>query len=848
MLVEGKAQTVKEVWMGCSTVRRRRLQISAAMLLTLAIAAIFRLWHIGSTPPGLFGDEAINGLDALDVLAGRGRVFFPGNYGREGLYMFIVAALFKLLNVTPLAIRLSSAIAGILTTLATYWLGRELFRSEMRKGKLTAVPLLAALWLATAYWHVNFSRLGMRGVFTPLFGALTFAAFWRGVNQHQTRLPVEVGTLYERIRPSRWPHWAWFLLSGIFLGLSAHFYSVGRFYPVLLGLFLLAQAIVVWVQKPRGSGQTRGSLLGNLLGPIVGLYAVAATVFAPLGWYFLTHPGSFTQRAGVVFASGSQESPWTLVGQAIVGNVAQFFLPGHGDRTWVYNLPGRAVLEPVTAVLALLGLILCLRRWRRPPYLLLLLWWPAMLLPAFLAVDRIPAAWRVLGVMPALYFFPAIAIGELMDWLKSQSLPARLRQLLVALLLIVPLTVAAVWTARDYSVWAALPGTYTAFEGEAVDAAYWLQANPQPWPVYVSSEFYRHMSFALLYSESPRTDFFSYRDEAIRWFDGRTSLPLPPSTNEATYVLIGNAHTEEEWLDRYLPDRQLLHQSFNATGEPSLSVYRASYRDPRGIRADVSLLEGVSLTGYDIYAEAQPGYPLDVALYWHFAGPQPDIAAGYRVQLALLDDQGHRWATVEEPLDYRPQEWDTGSQAVSWYQIVLPSEAPKAIYRLAVRLTDGEDTAPQDAWAVLAPCERVESALREPLVRFGGALRLLDTGVHVEDVPGGEQAVTELILDTTAPLPRSYTLFLHVLDADDQRVGQRDTATGNGLCPTDAWSPGQPIRDIFRIPVDAAQARQPYRLALGFYDWRTGERLPAIDRDGNRLPDDQFVLEISRSR
>ncbi len=55
--------------------------------------------------------------------------------------MFLVAASFKLLGVTPLAIRLVSVVGGILTSLAVYWLGRELFHSERAKGQLAYVPL-----------------------------------------------------------------------------------------------------------------------------------------------------------------------------------------------------------------------------------------------------------------------------------------------------------------------------------------------------------------------------------------------------------------------------------------------------------------------------------------------------------------------------------------------------------------------------------------------------------------------------------------------------------------------------------------------------------------------------------
>ena len=62
------------------------------------------------------------------------------------------------------------------------------------------------------------------------------------------------------------------------------------------------------------------------------------------------------------------------------------------------------------------------------------------------------------------------------------------------------------------------------------------------------------------------------------------------------------------------------------------------------------------------------------------------------------------------------------------------------------------------------------------------------------------------------------------------------------FCPTDAWKPARSLWDVYHVPIEVEGARQPYRLALGFYDWRTGERLPAFALDGSRLLDDQFLL------
>jgi hypothetical protein len=550
------------------------------------------------------------------------------------------------------------------------------------------------------------------------------------------------------------------------------------------------------------------------------------------------------QRAQEVAAFGNYASPWARIGQAVIGNLAQFFLPGFGETRRFYNLPGRAVMEPVTAILAVVGLVICLCRWKRPPYLLLLLWWAIMLVPAFLAVDRIPTAFRAMGVMPALYFFPAIAVCTGVDWLRAHPIPLRLRRSLIAVLLIIPVTVAAVWTGRDYVTWASLPGTYEVFEGEAVEAARWLQANPQPWPVYVSADLYRHMSFLFVYSQTPGTQFATYHDPTVRWFDGRSVLPLPPMDGEATYVFIDGALPDAEWLDLYLPNRQVLFQSSVTPEKPGLLVIRAGYADRRQTVAGASLGEGVDVTGYDVFGEAQPGNPVQVALHWHFAETQPGTGAGYRVDVTLVDDQGTQWSVVQQPLEYRPQEWDTGSQAVSWYQLALPAGAPKTAYHVAVRLADRETGAALGQWAELASSYRVEKAPATMLATFAESLRVLDADAHVETVAGGSQVVAELVLDTTVPQPWSYTLFLHVLDANGQRVSQHDTATGNGLYPCDAWQPGQTIRDVYRIPIDGSGAQPPYRLALGFYDWRTGERLPATGMGRNSLPDDQLLLSI----
>src|SRR3989338_10465544 len=115
------------------------------LLLILLIAAFFRLWDLKNTPPGLYPDEAMNGNNAREALeTGEWRVFYPENNGREGLFINIQALSINFFCNKPWALRLPSAILGILTVLGTFLLTKELFNKN-------SGALLAAFLMATSF-------------------------------------------------------------------------------------------------------------------------------------------------------------------------------------------------------------------------------------------------------------------------------------------------------------------------------------------------------------------------------------------------------------------------------------------------------------------------------------------------------------------------------------------------------------------------------------------------------------------------------------------------------------------------------------------------------------------------
>lgn len=134
-------------------------RIPPLVLAATAVAAVLRIYHLGTNPPGLFCDEAIIGVLADSLLrTGRdteGRWFpilFHG-FGswRPAFSVYAAIPWIKMFGVTEFATRLSSALYGTATVPAVYVLGRRFFGKN--------VGIFAALLLATLPWHLHLSRI-----------------------------------------------------------------------------------------------------------------------------------------------------------------------------------------------------------------------------------------------------------------------------------------------------------------------------------------------------------------------------------------------------------------------------------------------------------------------------------------------------------------------------------------------------------------------------------------------------------------------------------------------------------------------------------------------------------------
>src|SRR5664279_3421550 len=153
-------------------------KVGLLLVVILVLAFILRFWGLGHTPPSPDWDEVALGYDAYSIIhTGRDEYakFLPvvlrsfDDY-KPALYAYLAIPSVFVFGLNVYAVRLPSAVFGVLAVLATFYLVRELFKRD-------SFALIAALLLAISPWHIQFSRVAFEanvGDGLNIFAALFF--------------------------------------------------------------------------------------------------------------------------------------------------------------------------------------------------------------------------------------------------------------------------------------------------------------------------------------------------------------------------------------------------------------------------------------------------------------------------------------------------------------------------------------------------------------------------------------------------------------------------------------------------------------------------------------------------
>jgi len=830
---------------GKSKIENRKSKIVwFTFTLIILIAFFFRFYRLADYPLGIFFDPAITGLDAIRLMQRGGPViFFPTNGGREAFFMYLLIPFIWLFDTTPFSMR---ALTSTISLFNVIFLFAFLYRIPIKLSGFTHstsqtitnyrfwLATLGTLALATSYWHIAISRLGQRPILVPMLAVPLFWFFFKGWVTGQKR---------------------WFVFSGLLMGLEGYTYSAARLLPVILILVLLPEFVPklrntkfnegASVKVPPGKGFK--DVITNLF--IFGL--VAIIIYTPMAFYLVSHPGQFSERAFSVMVWHFLDTPPDIMAE--IGRnslrVAGFFCC-NGSPNPLFGLPNFPGSHPLLLPFLLMGLVGALKHWQYLFPRLVALWWLLGLIPSLLAIEAPHPLRMIVAVVPT-----AILIGlgpiYLVQWLKTKR-PNLIPDWL--LLLAVPIILAPVigTTTAYFSDWTKLQSTRGAYDYGAIairdtilehsdaDTPIYLplaRFNAPTLLYYLSGQFSRQAALSSPLSDSALVISPEKNINDTTWvrLHHNTATILPPLTTEGQQLL-QTALTNDSAEPIRVIDGEVIARL------ASLSTDPARYVEQPTSSLDASF-GPVRLTGATYPAIIEPSGQIPITLFWQ---ANTQMTSEYEVLVRLVDDNGRAWGNGDaRPTDwvYPTSFWRPGLDEISAQHIItIKGDSPvPGRYWLAVSifdpalnkrlpLTAGVSVSPDTFFIgplkVPLPEPRTpeQTSLRPP-ISFGEIVQLTGFTIDQPTISPGQPIQLSLYWRVIATPKLDYTIFVHLLDENNNLVTGNDTQPVNGQYPTTIWTPSERILDTHTLSTPENLTPGQYRLAIGLYHQPTSKRL-----------------------
>lgn len=96
------------------------------------------------------------------------------------------------------------------------------------------------------------------------------------------------------------------------------------------------------------------------------------------------------------------------------------------------------------------------------------------------------------------------------------------------------------------------------------------------------------------------------------------------------------------------------------------------------------------------------------------------------------------------------------------------------------------------------------------------------------------------------PHPVDQTVFVHLLDGNNQPISQADHPPLYGDYPTSWWQAGDELIDTYHLDIPPNTDLTNAKLLIGMYDPQTATRLPAADSSGNLLVNDALTIQVMK--
>ena len=339
------------------------------------LAACFRLWRIEQ--PGLWGDDAINGLLAFDILDGHitspFQIIQHSHSSFHALSDYPIAAAFRLFGADVWTLRLPGVLMGIAGAPLLYGIAAPLFGAR--------VGLLAALFYASSPLQIIHSKELVQIMTGELFLLSGLCLLVCGLTAARRWLVIA---------------------AGLPLALCVYTYHSARIVPVIALIFALAW---IWRDRRHQAAPRRRGLVPALC------VFMLALVPAAYGW--IRDPDALLQRVNAtsIFVVMQQQHSWAPLWDSIWRTLATFHYQQGPEYHW-FGLGFDPAFNLIVGTLLVQGLIAALLGWQAVRGVLLFAWVAVGLAPSMLSSGA-PHLYRAIYAAPPLYIFAALPLAQL---------------------------------------------------------------------------------------------------------------------------------------------------------------------------------------------------------------------------------------------------------------------------------------------------------------------------------------------------------------------------------------------------------------------------------------------------
>ena len=353
------------------------------IIILVSIGVIF--YRFVDIPHALHYDEVEFARLALSLDGKPYAPYSPLATGHSTLYFYILLFSFKIFGVTPFALRFPAAVFGILTTVIFYFIMKHVFS----KVKYNFIPFFATFSFITLRWYFNFARFSFEATFLFFLEFCSILAFF--IFRENKKLK-------------------WIVLSGAFAGLAYNSYTSGRLFFALPVLFLVLdipfKKLFTWKGlKP----------VVSFLVPFI-LFILPITIYLSIHkdtrvdqlFFIMNHEMTISEKAAGVW-------------QNITGTLGMFHIKG--DVNGVHNYPNKPILNPITGVLFVVGLVLSIRKWKEFYNKFFIAYFILSIFPAILTYPwENPHMLRTITAVPAVIYFVTLSIIYSIDLTKYKKM------------------------------------------------------------------------------------------------------------------------------------------------------------------------------------------------------------------------------------------------------------------------------------------------------------------------------------------------------------------------------------------------------------------------------------------